>query len=122
MAGLAAAALAMFTGAVAVNLLRGRRIDCGCSGVVADTRITWLTVARNLALTALAVTVAVTWPTALSIDGVLSDTGPSGPGTASALALAFTGWLGLLAVSVVQEAAKVRRLAAALVRDGDRTP
>ncbi|HEX2195897.1 MAG TPA: MauE/DoxX family redox-associated membrane protein [Actinomycetota bacterium] len=54
-----AAMLLGFAGAVAVNLLRGREIDCGCFSTPAPKKITWLTVARNVALAAAAVTLAV---------------------------------------------------------------
>ncbi len=46
--------LISFTGAVVLNLARGREIDCGCFGAGAMRPITWLTVARNLLLIGLA--------------------------------------------------------------------
>jgi hypothetical protein len=61
MAGvLIAALLAMFTGAIAINLMRGRRdIDCGCFGAALRQKLSGGLVARNLmllaAITALAV-------------------------------------------------------------------
>lgn len=52
---LAAALLACYALAIAVNLLRGRtRIDCGCLGFGRHDRIAWTMVLRNLALIALA--------------------------------------------------------------------
>jgi Methylamine utilisation protein MauE len=39
-----------FAVAVTVNLLRGRDIDCGCSGAAGGVRISWRLVARNAAL------------------------------------------------------------------------
>jgi hypothetical protein len=47
--------LALYTSAIAVNLLRGRRgIDCGCGPVARDQPLSLGLVARNLALMALA--------------------------------------------------------------------
>lgn len=46
--------LTCFAVAVAVNLLRGRRIDCGCSGPGTTDPIGWLTVLRNLVLAGVA--------------------------------------------------------------------
>lgn len=51
--------LAVFAGAVAVNLVRGRRIECGCSGTVSARRIGWRLVVGDVALAAMAVAVAV---------------------------------------------------------------
>lgn len=62
--------LAVFAGAVAVNLLRGREIDCGCFSTPSPKKITWLTVARNVALAAAAVTVA--WPAWTGTDITLA--------------------------------------------------
>ncbi|MCS6780159.1 MAG: methylamine utilization protein MauE [Geminicoccaceae bacterium] len=62
-AGLAAALLAIFTVAIAVNLLRGRRtIDCGCFRGLIRERLGWSHVARNLLLLAAAVHVATIGP------------------------------------------------------------
>ncbi len=47
-----------FAGAIAINLLRGRDLDCGCMGSSAPTRITWLHVAVNVALGTVAVGIA----------------------------------------------------------------
>ncbi len=54
--GLAAASLlAVYTAAIAVNLVRGRReIDCGCFGPAARQPLSTALVARNAALIALA--------------------------------------------------------------------
>lgn len=50
----------LFAGAVAVNLLRGRReIACGCFGASSDQRLSWFIVIRNLALAACASFLAV---------------------------------------------------------------
>src|ERR687887_557597 len=73
-AALLALFLVAFSVAVAVNLLRGRTIDCGCFGPVAEKQITWWTVARNLVLTAAAIVVAAVQPTALALDRLLPGT------------------------------------------------
>lgn len=49
-----AALLLAFAAAVAVNLARGRTIDCGCRGAAAPRRISWRVVARDVALAAMA--------------------------------------------------------------------
>lgn len=46
--------LIVFTGAVAINLIRGRRISCHCFGG-SSTRISSLVIVRNMALLAVAV-------------------------------------------------------------------
>lgn len=51
-AALAVALLFAFAGAMTVNLLRGRRVACGC-GFDPATTISWWLVGRNLALAAL---------------------------------------------------------------------
>lgn len=69
----AAALLAVYGGAIAVNLLRGRRdIDCGCSGPARRVPLRWSLAWRNLVLLALALVSALP-PSGRSlewIDGV----------------------------------------------------
>jgi hypothetical protein len=69
---------------VAVNLGRGRTIDCGCFGRSAPRRISWSLVAQNLGLTLVAGFVAV-HPAGFQ----LIDLGPtaSGPTAAETLAV-----------------------------------
>ena len=56
---LALAVLLTLTGAVAINLLRGRiDIDCGCGGVEGRQRLSWGLVARNFVLMFAAVAAA----------------------------------------------------------------
>jgi uncharacterized membrane protein YphA (DoxX/SURF4 family) len=102
-AALLGAFLVVFSGAVAVNLLRGRTIDCGCFGPVAERRITWWTVARNLVLAGAAGVVVAAAPTAIALDRFLP--GAAGPKltSASALALMFTAILGVVAASLAYE-------------------
>lgn len=65
-AAVAAGLLGLVTGAVAVSLLRGLRVPCGCLGRFGQL-ITWRIVARNLVLIA-----AVT---ALAVHGVTAGVG-----------------------------------------------
>lgn len=58
--------LLAFICAVSINLLRGRRIECGCAGAAAR-EITWSHVLRNLAFTVMAVIVTVRPVDALSL-------------------------------------------------------
>lgn len=54
------ALLAVVTGAVTLNLLRGRRhIDCGCGGLEDEQTLSWPLVARNAVLALLLVVAAL---------------------------------------------------------------
>ena len=55
----AAVVLALFTAAVVANLTRGRRPVCRCFGDLGAAPISGRTVARNLVLLAVAVTIAI---------------------------------------------------------------
>ena len=61
----ASAALLAFAAAVILNLLRGRRFDCGCGGVM-QREIGWPLVVRILGIAAVAVGVAL-WPAGLAL-------------------------------------------------------
>lgn len=52
--GLLGLLLLAFSAAMAINLLRGRRIDCGCYGAAQMIPISWRLVLRNCLLTAAA--------------------------------------------------------------------
>jgi uncharacterized membrane protein YphA (DoxX/SURF4 family) len=118
-AGLIGALLAGFSVAIVVNLVRGRSIDCGCYGVVAERRITWLTVARNAVLIAMAALVVTVAPTALSIDELLGATGGGTVGEGAAFGLFMAAAVGVLGSSVAQEAIRLRSLALAFESRGD---
>lgn len=64
----AAVLLLAFATVVALNLARGRRIDCGCQGSVAPRRIGWGLVTADLSLAAAAVAVAIASPRHLGVD------------------------------------------------------
>lgn len=67
-ASAAAGLFLLFGGAVAINLLRGRRdISCGCFGPQQSERLTWGLVIRNLVLAGFAV---VIWVIPTVGDGV----------------------------------------------------
>jgi hypothetical protein len=61
-AGSAAAMLGGFAFAVAVNLVRGREIDCGCNGSVTPRQISWGLAVGDLALAGMAIAAAVANP------------------------------------------------------------
>jgi uncharacterized membrane protein YphA (DoxX/SURF4 family) len=112
-AALLALFLVAFSVAVAVNLLRGRTIDCGCFGPVAQKQITWWTVARNVVLTAAAVVVVLEQPTALALDRLLPGTPKPDLSSGTALALLFGTSLAIVTLSLAQEARRVARLVTA---------
>jgi hypothetical protein len=67
---LVASLLIAFIFAVAVNLRRGRPIDCGCVGATvgrASSTISWWTVARNMMFLAMAALTAADLPAILSV-------------------------------------------------------
>lgn len=118
-AGLIGVLLAGFSVAVVANLVRGREIDCGCYGVVAERRITWLTVVRNAVLIAMAAVVAAVAPTGLSLDALLGASGGATVGDLAAFALFMGAVVGVLGASVAQEAIRLRRLAIAFESRGE---
>lgn len=50
--------LAAFTGAIGINVLRGRQIHCGCMGKLLSDRIGWHLIARNGVLLVMATSLA----------------------------------------------------------------
>jgi uncharacterized membrane protein YphA (DoxX/SURF4 family) len=102
-AALLGAFLVAFSAAVAINLLRGRTIDCGCFGPVAERRITWWSVGRNVVLAGAAGVVVAVGPTTIALDRLLP--GAAGPSmtTASALALMFAAILAVVTASLAQD-------------------
>lgn len=59
--GAALAVLVVFTGAIALNMVRGRRPTCACFGAWSSSPIGWRHVARNVVLMGACV-VALFWP------------------------------------------------------------
>lgn len=106
-----AAALVIFTAAVALALLRGREIDCGCFGTVSPRRITWSTVGRNVVLLTAAIVVAADPPHALAPNTVI-DGGASSPlDSSDALGVLVATTATLAALAVAGEAWRVGRRA-----------
>lgn len=103
--------LSVFTAAIAINLGRGRKIDCGCSGSGVARTITWLTVLRNVSLLASALFVAATNPISLAVDSLIPGMGSSRLSTSTGFALMFVAASLFLAAALVGD---VRRLHAAL--------
>lgn len=97
--------LAVFSVAVAVNLLRGRAISCGCSGRVA-AQITWRHVATNVGLAGAGAFVSV-WAvqplTVAAIWGVRNQLLMGAGGAIGVLvAVGSAGAAGLLAAEAVR--------------------
>ncbi len=107
-----ASMLLAFAGAVAVNLLRGREIDCGCLGAAGPRRITWLTVGRNLVFAAAALLLALDPTTVLSLDNALLG-GDAAMETGEAVAVAIATTAPLASLALVSAAIRFRRLSGA---------
>lgn len=116
---LASALLAAFSVAVALNLARGRRIDCGCFSTVAPRRIGWALVAGDLLLAGMAAAVALADPGVLTLDGrgTRSASSLSAEDGLAALVLAGTLVLAYLLVSTWGGVLRASRALAA--REGD---
>jgi uncharacterized membrane protein YphA (DoxX/SURF4 family) len=95
--------LGFFTVAVAINLVRGRSIECGCFGAIRSKQITWLTVARNLILASMAVVTAAARPTALAV----TQTESRGVSTQDAIAVLVVALASVLALALAAEAIRV---------------
>lgn len=103
--GIAALILLAFAVAVGANLLRGRRIECGCVGVAAPRRISWYLVGKDCVLAT--ISTAVT----------LSPEGLSGSVSSSdAVAVAATAGLIVIGEAVVIEFATALRAVKAFDR------
>jgi uncharacterized membrane protein YphA (DoxX/SURF4 family) len=102
--------LLTFSAGVAINLRRGRSIDCGCLGVSATKDISWATVGRNLVLAAAAASLIVSsgspW---LRLSW--QPTGPESVGSQAALAAFIMTTTALLGLLLARDA---RRLLGAL--------
>jgi uncharacterized membrane protein YphA (DoxX/SURF4 family) len=86
--------LIVFSAAIAINLVRQRRIRCGCTAD-REQPISWGHVGRNLALAVLAAGVAARPPVALSLWAGWGATGTSrGAGDAFAVVMAVVVGLG----------------------------
>lgn len=113
---LPAAALVAFSVGVAVNLLQGRELDCGCFGPAAPSRITWLTVVRNAILFGLAVLAAGNAPPVLALTG----RGISGITSAEALAVMALGVVTVPTALLLTDALRVMRALSTLEHNRQR--
>lgn len=103
------ALLVSFTVVMIMQLVRGRSVDCGCFGSIGMHRITWVAVARNLSLAALAALVAVHPFTAMAIDQLIGHHAATVSGS-DALALLATGVLVAFGWSLARETRRLRHI------------
>jgi uncharacterized membrane protein YphA (DoxX/SURF4 family) len=104
---LAGIVLALFSAAVAVNLARGRDLDCGCFAMGAPRHITWSLVARNAVLIAMSAVTAASGPRAFALDELVW--GAAGAVTRTdAIALLFAATVLVLALTLAGELVQLR--------------
>jgi len=115
-AALLGAVLVVFTGAVAINLARGRAIDCGCYGAGPSRTIGWSTLVRNLGLLAMAVVVTAAAPAAFALDSVLGLGSRHGVSSQDAVGLLVVATVAVLSFSFAREALDLRALATSYTR------
>jgi len=115
-AALLAAFLVVFTGAVAINLARGRAIDCGCYGAGPSRTIGRPTLVRNLGLLVMAVVVTAEAPAAFALDSTLGLGSRQDVSSRNALGLLVAATVAVLSFSFAREALDLRRLTASYTR------
>jgi uncharacterized membrane protein YphA (DoxX/SURF4 family) len=115
-AALLGAVLVVFTGAVAINLARGRAIDCGCYGAGPARTIGWSTLVRNLGLLAMAVVVTAVAPAAFALDSVLGLGSRHGVSSQDAVGLLVAATVAVLSFSFAREALDLRALTTSYTR------
>jgi uncharacterized membrane protein YphA (DoxX/SURF4 family) len=93
-----------FSVAVAWNLIRGRRIDCGCLGVTGRQRISWGTIIRNGVMVVPAVILVARPTTALT----LTQHDVSALRTDEAVALLITASTAVAAVLLLSQVRRVK--------------
>lgn len=109
-ASIAAALLVLFAVAVAVNLVRGREIDCGCAGSIAPRRIGWGLVAGDLLLAAMAGLATLRDPGVLSLVTISQpETGLSAADGIALLVVATALVLGRLVVVGTRDVRRAER-------------
>ncbi|MCZ2112201.1 MAG: DoxX family membrane protein [Dehalococcoidia bacterium] len=109
--------LLVFTVAITVNLMRGRRIACGCFGTLSSREVSSYAVARNVGLSVSALVVAGWAPTVLAVDGWLGLGGSPGELSGNdAIAVLILGINGAFLLAIFQEAGTVVRVHRALIR------
>jgi putative oxidoreductase len=108
-AAVTAGLLLVFTVAVAINLVHGRRIECGCGGFTAPRRIGTALVLRDLMLVGAAALVALKAPGPIAVPYASLAHG-SGVATSDAVAVLLVAAVAVILSSTLAEA---RRLSAA---------
>jgi uncharacterized membrane protein YphA (DoxX/SURF4 family) len=119
-ASLLAAMLIIFAAAVAINLARGREIDCGCLTTPSPRTIGWGLVAGDLGLAVMAGSVAVANPDKLSVLPIGADS--SSFSNETGLALAITAALLVLGHLVVSSWLSLRAAIRAMEGHGEVVP
>lgn len=112
-----AVVLLAFTFAIALNLVRGRRIACGCFGTISSREVSWFAVARNVCLIGFALVVAISVPTVLAVDGWIElGEAPTSVTRSDAVAMLIVGTSSAFTVSILQESVSVARSHRKLMR------
>jgi hypothetical protein len=112
-AGVAGALLVGFAGAVSINLVRGRRIDCGCATAPSPRTIGWGLVVRDLVLAGMATVVVISDPGLLAIVTLRASEEASfstGEAFAIAMVAALAVFLNLLVASWLSVRSATRTL------------
>lgn len=105
---LASLMLLTFSTAVGLNLRRGRKIDCGCSGSVAPKKLSWPLVMGDLALALIAAISAVVNPHVLVLFDFAGDSHPSFLGSRDGLALVALAGAVVIAELIVSACIELR--------------
>jgi uncharacterized membrane protein YphA (DoxX/SURF4 family) len=114
-AWVSAGLLFLFSGAIVINLARGREVECNCFGQFGGGRMSWRSVGRNLCLLGAALMTALSHSGYLSLDGLQTGTAWSATdppaldflpvllmGVAAALACALLGSTWQMARAITQ--------------------
>jgi hypothetical protein len=109
-ATLSALMLLTFSAAVVANLVRGRRIDCGCRGSVAPREIGWWLVVGDLALAGMAVFTAIAAPSVLVIASGWGSAREASATQGEALALLMLGGIAVIAHYLVSSWIKLQSI------------
>jgi len=109
---LAGVAFLIFTWIVAANLLRGRRMDCGCFGEFGKP-ITWWTVGRNSLLLSLAIIAIVVRPSVFSVIPVFGQQAVD-PSPGEGVAALIAGSLLVIGVVLMSRVQRLRDLGSGL--------
>ncbi len=106
-ASVVAGLLTVFAVVIGINLVRGRKFDCGCGTAAVGREISWALVAQDVSLAIAAIVVAVEAPTQLALDGSF---GGGSYSVERALAAPVSAVLLLSGAALAREGRAVRRL------------